>query len=167
MATNTIKMFFVSFLNTGVIILLVNAKITTFNLPDYIPIFAGEFTDFTVEWYRIVGSTICLTMIINTISPHTSSVISCFVTGIKRCCDRGCTCNKRRTKKMLQEDYDSVYIGPEFIMEIRYSQIISNIFICMLYSSGIPLLYPTLIITTILTYWIDKYLCKNSLIICK
>lgn len=45
-------------------------------------------------------------------------------------------------------------------MEVRYSQIICNIFITMLYSSGMPILYPVLVITVFLTYWIDKYLCN-------
>jgi len=31
--------------------------------------------------------------------------------GCKRCCDRGCSNDKRKTKRFLQSDYESVYKG--------------------------------------------------------
>jgi hypothetical protein len=74
--------------------------------------------------------------------------------------DRSYTCDKKRTKKLLQEDYEALYLGPEFLLEMRYSQAISNVYVIMLYSSGIPLLYPTGFVTFLLTYWIDKVTCK-------
>lgn len=99
-------------------------------------------------------------MILNVVSPHFGTLATVIFSGCLRCLDRGCTCDKRKTKKLLQEDYEGVYIGPDFIMEIRYSQIISNIYITLLYSSGMPILYPILVIIVFLTYWIDKYLCN-------
>jgi hypothetical protein len=33
-------------------------------LPTYFPVFDGSYSDFTVEWYQAVGSTISLTMLI-------------------------------------------------------------------------------------------------------
>lgn len=51
-----LKMFIVQFVNTGIVIFLVNAQlgITIQNFP----IFAGQYADITVDWYRVVGSTI-------------------------------------------------------------------------------------------------------------
>jgi hypothetical protein len=86
--------------NTGIVIFLVNAqlgiKINNF------PIFAGQYKEFTVEWYRMIGSTICLTMIVNTITPHVANAADIIIEAFGRCRDRGCTCNKKRTKQLLQ-----------------------------------------------------------------
>jgi hypothetical protein len=51
-----LKIFVVSFINTAVIILLVNFKLN-FKIGT-IPIIAGQYSEFSVDWYRVVGSTI-------------------------------------------------------------------------------------------------------------
>jgi hypothetical protein len=43
-------------------------------------------------------------------------------------------------------------------MEFRYSQILTNIFMCFIYSTGMPVLYIIAMITFFLTYWVDKFL---------
>lgn len=143
-------------------ILLVNAKISQISLPSIFPVFAGQYTDFTVEWYRVVGTTITLTMMLNIISPHIGAFAKIFLRSIVKCCDRSCTTDKRRTKKLLQSDYESLYIGPEFLIEVRYSQILTSIYIMMLYSSGMPLLYVVTMVQFFIMYWVDKFLCKLS-----
>jgi branched-subunit amino acid ABC-type transport system permease component len=100
-ASSIVKMFLIQLINTGIVILLVNARILEIKLPDFIPLFQGKYEDFTVEWYRVVGSTISFTMLINIITPHTGAIIGVFVGGLKKCCDRGCSCDKRRTKARL------------------------------------------------------------------
>jgi hypothetical protein len=61
-----IKVFVVDFINTAIIIFLINAKlnISIFN----IPIIDGSYREFSVEWYRVIGSTIVLTMLIRVVS---------------------------------------------------------------------------------------------------
>ena len=63
-----IKVFVVEFINTAIIIFLVNFHlgVKLFN----IPLIDGKYSEFSMEWYRVVGSTIVLTMIIRTVSPH-------------------------------------------------------------------------------------------------
>eukprot|EP00347_Sterkiella_histriomuscorum_P019608 403340984 len=157
-ASSTIKMFLIQFINTGLVILLVNAKVTEVTLPDFFPLLGGEFQDFTVEWYRVVGTTICLTMMINVIAPHIGAFIKIFIKSFKRCVDRGCTCNKRKTKKLLQDEYNEVYSGPEFLIEVRYAQVMTSIFITMIYSSGMPILYLVAMTQFFMMYWVDKFL---------
>jgi hypothetical protein len=65
-----------------VVILLVNARITEVKLPAFIPLFSGKYNDFSVEWYRVVGSTITFTMLINIVSPHAGGLIGVLVSGI-------------------------------------------------------------------------------------
>ena len=51
-----LKMFLVQYINTGVVIFLVNAQlgITVNNFP----VFAGQYDEFSVDWYRMIGATI-------------------------------------------------------------------------------------------------------------
>jgi hypothetical protein len=50
---------------------------------------------------------------------------------------------------------------PDFDMNYRYTNILTVVFLVMIYSSGIPILYPiaSLYLTTV--YWTDKYQLMN------
>jgi len=80
-------------------------------------------------------------MLINIVTPHVGAFIGIAISGIKRCWDRKCSCDQKRTRRRVQEDYEQLYMGPQFLIEIRYSQIISSFYIIMIYSAGMPLLY--------------------------
>ena len=76
----------------------------------------------------------------------------------KRCCDRGCSCNARKTKKFLQSDYENINTGTDFLFEFRYSQVLTVVFVTFMYSSGLPILYPCAFLTFFISYWFDKLL---------
>ncbi len=156
-----IKVFVVEFINTAVIIFLVNFNldISLFNMP----IIDGNYAEFSVEWYRVVGSTIVLTMLIRTVAPHIATVAQVCYTALKRCYDRRCTCDNKKTRKVIQSDYENVYMGPEFTLDSRYAQTLTLIFTIFMYSSGLPILYMIGFVYFLFTYWIDKILCKPSL----
>jgi hypothetical protein len=50
--------------------------------------------------------------------------------------------------------------GSEFLLEFRYSQFLTTIFLIFMYSSGLPLLYPIAFVFFFFTYWFDKLFCK-------
>lgn len=99
-------------------------------------------------------------MIASIFTPHLASFASWFYYQLKAFYDRGFTCDKRNTRKLVQEDYEKVYLGEEFLLEFRYAQLVNSIYICFMLSSGIPLLYFITFLTFLVTYWIDKYLSK-------
>jgi hypothetical protein len=66
---------------------LVNAKVTEIQLPKFIPLFQGKYSDFTVDWYRVVGSTISFTMLINIVTPHIGAIVGMVLSGFKRLMD--------------------------------------------------------------------------------
>lgn len=152
----------VQLINTGIIILLVNAKIPQIStwLPDFIPLFDGKYNDFSVHWYKVVGSTIMFTMFINVFTPHIGPLIGYFKSRMGACCQRKCSCDPKKTKQRLQEDYEDDYTGPEFLIEVRYSQILASWYIIMIYSSGMPILYFIGMLQFYFMFWVDKYLCK-------
>ncbi len=115
--SSLIKMFVVSFINTvncsiyyfqAVVILVVNLNLGVDI--KYLPIFSGDFKDFSVEWYRIIGATIvrfmpiiiqCITLVLNIITPHFVNFAFLAFDALKRLLDRGCTCDRKRTKALL------------------------------------------------------------------
>lgn len=58
------KMFLVQFINIGFILILLNAQVDEFVLPEWVPLMKGKYKKFGPEWYKVIGSTIGMTMII-------------------------------------------------------------------------------------------------------
>ena len=78
--------------------------------------------------------------------------------------DRHNTCDRRRTKQLTQTAYENMNTPPEFNFGTRYASIVSNIWITFTYSAGIPLLYIIQFVNLIITYWVDKFLSKFSIL---
>lgn len=78
--SNTIKMFVIQYVNTALIILLMNWSLSndwTF-LKGWL-ILDGEYEEFTRPFYTTVGSTLSLTMILNIFTPHISGISMIFI----------------------------------------------------------------------------------------
>jgi hypothetical protein len=75
--------------------------------------------------------------------------------------DRGFGCDSRSTGTIIQEDYDEMYSGPEFILHMRYAQLLTCIFITMTFSSAMPFLYVVMMVILAVTYMVDKWLLLN------
>ena len=97
-------------------------------------------------------------MIIEIFAPHGLAVILFLFYKIRRSLDRDCTKNKRTSKKLLQRDYEQLYIGPEILMDMRLAQIIALTWVTFMYSTSIPLLFLIVSIAFSVMYWLDKYL---------
>lgn len=157
---SAINMYLMSFINAGLIIQLVYFKW----LPDsfsFNKLLLAEYSEFTTEWYRNIGSTIVLTLMLMTLSPHFSNLSFQCMYACNRCCDRGCSTDGRRTKKLTQEDYEDINTGAEFMFEFRYSNMLVVLSIAFLYSGGLPIMYPTAAVFFFITYWMDKCLLFN------
>jgi len=91
-------------------------------------------------------------------TPHISNWMFQFLSSIKRCWDRKCTCNEKKTRKLTQEDYENVYVGGDFMFEFRYANMLTVLAVTYLYSGGMPILYPVAAMFFFVTYWTDKCL---------
>lgn len=121
LARSVPKILFFQFINTALLILIVNAKVPELKVPQNFPLLNGNYVDFTVSWYRNVGTTLTIAMIMNIITPHIAENMLFLWPKLRRCIDRGCTRDIRRTKQVLQEDYEEIYTGEEFQFEVRYA----------------------------------------------
>lgn len=77
LASSSSKMWIVQFVNTGIVLLLINAKIDSWKVPKGLPILNGSFDDFTAEWYSSVGTTIAFSLFFGAIMPFTN-LMFCF-----------------------------------------------------------------------------------------
>ncbi len=152
------KSYILQLFNTGIVIVLVNANIKAVQdwYKDF-PFFTGKYRDFDPGWYSDVGSTIFFYMILNIITPHIAPIISYTLSGIYRCFDRCCAANKI-SSKLSKNEFFELYVGPEFSMGSRYAEILSTIFVVIIFSSGIPFLYVCCFLFFLITYWVDKFM---------
>lgn len=158
MSANMWKIFIIQFANTGMLLVLVNMKIENIHetIPDF-PFFAGNYDDMDPSWYENVGVMILISMIVNIVTPHITSLLLMLFNYCLRCYDSGCTCGLK-TKKEKKKDYYSLYTGSKFEMDSRYATILSTFYIVLLFAPGMPLLYICFFLFIVLTYIIDKYL---------
>ena len=102
------KMWVLQFVNTAIILLIVKNRLagsgliqtalSTVGLNGLF--FNGAYSDFTPEWYDVVGITIFTTAFINGISPI-FTVSQYFIALFKRCLDRGCSKDDKKTRKII------------------------------------------------------------------
>jgi hypothetical protein len=123
LSSNMFKCFVTQFINTAVVILLVNIRVKRIAEanPDFF-ILTGLYNDLSPEWYANVGSTIAFTMFINIFTPHLSALMFWMYYSCKRCCDSGCD-GKKLTSRFTKKNYFLLYVGPHFRMDSRYSQV--------------------------------------------
>ena len=158
------KMWVIQFINTAVILLIINMQVTggviggvleMLGLEDFF--FDGDYADFTTRWYNVVGITIFTTAFINGVLP-VSTIYVMVLGNLKRCWDRGCGCDKRKTKRLLQNEYEAMYIGNSIEYENRFSVLIAMIWVVMMFSAAMPVLYLAGFVLCFSIYWTDKAL---------
>lgn len=146
--TATMKnMAIMTIINTGFVILLEDTELSF-----------GKEPGFNIGWYKKVGSQILTTMMITIVITIVKNFLAILIPTLKRCCDRGCKCDSRRTNKFTQPDYEDINTGGEFPIDLRYSGILTYVFVVMMYSAGMPILYPMACVFFFVYYWFDKTL---------
>jgi hypothetical protein len=117
--------FLSQYINTAIIVLLAynsfvfsKEKISE-NNPKYFLI--GAFDEFNARWYLQIGSPLIMTIVFQILTPHFGMLIHALWMGSIRCADRRCSLNKAVTKRVIQSDYEDLYTGPEFILQVRYA----------------------------------------------
>lgn len=141
--------FYAQFINTGLIILFLEASFQL-NLFSFInsekegglhslimEIFSGKidvkgnYYDYNKEWFDVLGIKIALTMIFYIITPIilflSTPVIACLKMCLARC-------------KFLQVDMNKTLVGTPLDVTKVYSLTMTQIFITMTYFSGMPIL---------------------------
>lgn len=123
-----------------------------------IGVLEGEYLEFTSQWYMNYGTKIVQTMIIEIPLPHMLPLFLTTFFGIWKCCDRSCTCNRRRSKQIYQRDYEWLYTGLEFLLDYRLAQIVAFIHVTFMFSHTMPILFAISAFNFASMYMVDKWL---------
>jgi hypothetical protein len=163
-----LKVFFAQFVNTGLIVLIVNIKLP-YRVPDGIGILSGEFSSFDSRWNAgslprdcclphscnvfvsttVVGTTIVITMLFNIVTPH----IPLILFRLHRCFTR----RKSQFRQLVtQLQADLLYHADTFNPSIRVPVVLNTVFITLAYCSSLPLLLPFAFCAMLVMYWVEK-----------
>lgn len=118
----------------------------------------GDYEEFSPLWFVDFGSLIIQTLVIEIFILHCVPLAQKIFLSCRRCCDRSCTCDKRRSKMLIQSDYEKLYTGPEFLIDVRLAQIIVFTWVTFMFSVGMPVLFLVSAVNFFVMYWIDKWL---------
>ena len=145
-----LKLFGAMFMNTAIIVILISGNLDYFTGGEQgevsrrlweVGIFSGDIADFDAQWYLHVGSAICLTVYANTIAVNFKVIKDYGKTLLIRFADRGYSSDYSRTSSKLQTELEALYTGPLMNLEERYASMLVIYFVCILFSSGIPMLW--------------------------
>jgi hypothetical protein len=153
----TFKLFLVQVVNAGLLIVLMKGYLKNFNTNGYISFLNGQYSDFTIAWYDDVGKSLIGTMILYLFGVHGLKVAMLVYTKFRRWHDTHCTGDVRLTYQMSQEQLNRLYIGTEFVIEVRYATVLTLCYVCVTYAATMPILYLVASIAFTAHYWIDKY----------
>jgi len=106
--------------------------------------------DFNRLWYQSVGSKIQLFTLIQAFFPHI-----CFIIFLPF---RQYLNLKMMERVLLQRDLNELMVGDSFDLTMKYARLLGIIFICFMYSSGMPFLLIIATFTLLTQYLTDKYL---------
>ncbi len=141
------RIFLALLINTGFVVLLVNIEYPALR-EKAVFIGAGDFSDFTADWYSSVGLQICFTMVVNIVGPHTAT-FGGYLWWLFR---------RNFFTPTSQRQINEWYLGPTFHLNYRVAQLLMTVFVTLLYSAGMPILYPVAFLSFGMFYLVDKWL---------
>lgn len=97
LSKTTTVTFIVQFFNTAFLLLLVGANLSEQPITFWLN--GGQFSDFNSTWFRSIGNTIIGTMWFNAWFPILEVLMYWGLRLLFRIMDRGCSCDRYKTKK--------------------------------------------------------------------
>jgi len=147
------KMFSLQFLNTAVIVLVVNTaysgSVPLGPLQQFIG--TGEYPNFNAGWYATIGLSIAQTMLVQIYVPHQGTLSGSYAIGpLKRLLMSGSVNS--------QEKLNDLYKGEDFMIEARAAFTAVSLIVTLMYSTGIPALTVFGFFNFLASYFVDKWL---------
>ena len=123
----------------------------------YVPLFAGPFPDFSIDWYGVVGAQIIVVASLGAVTPALAPALALTSAALRRrlqCCWPAAA---RRAK--TQREFNRAWIAASgrFGLAERYGLLLTTAFGCLALSSGMPILLGVAAVIFLFTYWADRY----------
>jgi hypothetical protein len=152
----TLKLFIVQVVNTGLLVLVMNARVSGFD-QKIVSFLNGKYSDFTASWYADVGISLMFTMILYMFGVHGLKLVTILSSKFFRWQDKHFSSDIRLTNQVSQEQLNKLYLGPEFVIEVRYATALTICFVCITYAPAMPLMYLITAVSFWLLYFVDKF----------
>jgi len=146
--------FISQFFNTAFLLLLVGADMS--EQPITFGLTGGQFSDFNSAWFRSIGNVIIGTMFFYACFPIIEALGYLGLRLLFRFLDRGCSCDRYKTKKTSIQSYLDTYTGPVYLMHYKYSTILTVVYVTMMYGLGMPILFPIACLSFVILYFQEK-----------
>ena len=158
MRMRTEYMFVTSFVNTAVLMILINGDFSAqgFFGSAFGVVYSGNISDFNRRWWNKVGNALVVSMIFNAFFPYLKFAFFFTLNNIIRWIDRGFQADRTKTKKTSIYSYVDLYSGEQFDFAEKYSSIIMVAFVTMMYGIGMPILFPVGAFGFIMMYMVHK-----------
>ncbi|KAL3664265.1 hypothetical protein V7S43_010592 [Phytophthora oleae] len=144
-----VRMFGAQFLNTALIVMIVNASFGLSSVPVAKELLGGKYHDFQRGWYPTAGMGIATTMLLNAFLPQLTLFTWMYIwSPIYRW-------HKRRSIR-TQDKMDKLYAGPTFDISERYPMVLNSVFVTLVFCGGSPVLLFIGAVASAGMYWIDK-----------
>ena len=126
---------------------------------------AEKFDSVNAKWYSVVGTPLIATTVANFLMPIVEYCVSALQArarrgamlrrvGARLCCQMaGSAADVAYTQTQLNRWHES----PPWNVAVGFSEMLLNIFVILLYSSGIPILYWVGAVGFSAKYWSEKY----------
>jgi hypothetical protein len=156
-----LTIFVGQFVNTAVLIVLNNASFRDFDGgkgPLSLVFSVGTESDFTVTWYRTVGTTIMRTMISQAIWPLIEFGMFYSLLNATRFFDRSWGNDTFASKVPSVQAYIDIYAGPIYLIHYRYAAILLQVGVAFCYGCTMPPLYGVACVAFVILYINERLL---------
>jgi hypothetical protein len=117
----------------------------------------------------LYGNKICVMIFMSSFIVNSKDVFLFSAAAALRCRDRKYKLNMKldpddegcdlpNSKKRIQSDLENLYTGNMFKGEKAYSRMMSTMFVILMYSSGMPILYLIGFVFYLVTFCVNKFL---------
>ena len=110
-----------------------------------------------IESYFVFNEAIIMNVLFSSVTAQLSPLVFYILNLFKRFSDSKFN-NGKTTQLKTKIKYEELYLGPEFPFQQRYSTILVNLSLTLLYGSNCPVIYFFFIIFLIVTFLVDKFL---------
>ena len=141
-----VKMVIAMVINTALVPMIIRGDFSAFGGSIGLN---GTFTEFSADWYNVVGEQIYTSMFFNMFVPH---FVACLALPCGRC-KRAC----RRPFQSTQADLNAVYAGYEFHVASRYAAALNTIFVAFIFYSGLPALLLFAGASLFIAFWSERF----------
>lgn len=146
----------IQFINLCIVFILIS--IYNENFLNAFGVLKGPYKEINAKWYIEFGTIIVNTMIIEIPFHFAFPIMTLWFWRILQWYDRSFDFkDRKKSRKVIQQDYENMYVGAEFALDARLAQIAAVIWATFIYSPVLPLLLPLCFVNLSNIYIMDKW----------